>query len=76
MPDAHRELIQALKRQIDELAEQQSHAVRSAIYLGMSRKEGTEYDQRQNNITELIRQLKAIEEMRDSAPRRLSPGSP
>jgi hypothetical protein len=42
MLNAHAELIEALKRQIDELAEQQSHAVRSAIYLGMSRKEGTE----------------------------------
>ena len=61
MPDAH-ELIQALKLQIAELAEEQSHAVRSAIYLGMSRKEGAEYDQRQNKIAELIRQLKALEE--------------
>jgi len=63
MPDLHlKELIRTLELQIEELNEQQSNAVRSAIYLGMSRKEGTEYDQRQNKIAELIRQLKALED--------------
>ena len=63
MPDLENgELIHALKQQIDELTEQQSHAVKSAIYVRMSRKEGTEYDERQNKIAELIRQLKALEE--------------
>lgn len=76
MSDVHGELIQALKLQIDELTEQQSHAVRSAIYLVMSRKERTEYDQRQNKITVLIRQLRALEETPFSGPLRLSPDSP
>ncbi|HTS06064.1 MAG TPA: hypothetical protein VMP68_10820 [Candidatus Eisenbacteria bacterium] len=63
MPDRHvEELVQVLKQQIAELAEQQSQAVRSAIYLGMSRKEETEYDQRQSKIAELVRQLKVLEE--------------
>jgi len=63
MPDRHvEELVQVLKQQIAELAERQSQAVRSAIYLGMSRKEETEYDQRQSKIAELVRQLKVLEE--------------
>jgi polyhydroxyalkanoate synthesis regulator phasin len=56
------EVIQALKRQIDELTEQQSRAMRSAIYIGMSRNEGAEYDERLNKIAELMRQLNALQE--------------
>lgn len=76
MPNARPELIQALKRQIDELSEQQSHAVRAAIYVRMSRKEGSEYDERQNKIAELIRQLAVLEESADGRPASLTPNSP
>jgi len=77
MPDLPiAESIQALKRQIDELHQQQSHAVRSAIYVGMSRKEQNDYDERQNKIAELLRRLKALEESVDSAPAPLIPHSP
>jgi polyhydroxyalkanoate synthesis regulator phasin len=63
MPDLHvEELIQALKRQIGELAEQQSGAMRSAIYIRMSRTERKDYEERQDKLAALIRQLKALEE--------------
>jgi len=56
------ELIQSLKEQIDQLAEEQSHAMRSAVYIRMNRKERKEYDERLDKIAELVRQLKALEE--------------
>jgi lipid II:glycine glycyltransferase (peptidoglycan interpeptide bridge formation enzyme) len=76
MPDLPiAESTQALKRQIDELRQQQSRAVRSAIYVGMSRKEQNDYDERQTQIAELLRRLKALEESVDGAPAPLIPHS-
>ena len=63
MANSHIEkLIHALREQIDQLAEEQSRAVRWAIYVGMSSDEGAEYDRRQKRIAELMRELKMLQE--------------
>lgn len=57
------EIIKRIKQEIDTLAEQQSQAVKWAIYTGMSSETAQEYDQRQKRIRELGRELLALKAM-------------
>ena len=57
------EIIKRIKLEIDTLAEQQSQAVKWAIYTGMSSETAQEYDQRQMRIQELSRELLALDGM-------------
>ena len=57
------EIIKRIRQEIDTLAEQQSQAVKWAIYTGMSSEIAREYDQRQRRIQELSRELQALDGM-------------
>ncbi len=57
------EIIKRIKQEIDTLTEQQSQAVKWAIYTGMSSETAQEYDQRQKRIQELSRELLALDGM-------------
>lgn len=57
------QIIKRIKQEIDALAEQQSQAVKWAIYTGMSSETAQEYDQRQKRIQELSRELQALDGM-------------
>ncbi len=69
MPNKHvEELIQSLKQEMDDLAEQQSRCVRWAVYDGMSRNESAAYDNRQKRISDLARELKELQESGSRRP--------
>lgn len=52
--------IQRLQQEIDSLGQQQAEALKTATFVGMTSDEATEYDERGEKITELIRQLKLL----------------
>jgi len=54
------ETVHRLKEEIDRLNQQQSQALKTATYLGMTPDEAQEYDQRRTRITELVMQLSII----------------
>ena len=54
------ETVHRLKEEIDRLNQQQSGALKTATYLGMTPDEAQEYDQRRSRITELVRHLSII----------------
>lgn len=47
----------ALAKELSELSQQQSEALQSSIYMGMSNEEAAAYDKRAERITELCRRL-------------------
>lgn len=53
--------VHRLKLEIDDLTEQQSRALQSAIYLGMSPEEARRYDGRRKHIMNLIRELRLLQ---------------
>ncbi len=61
------ELMQNIKKEIDQLAEQQSESLKTATYLGMSSEEAREYDDRRDRIAELTRQLESLQDGQRSA---------
>jgi hypothetical protein len=60
-PSKTPEAVHRLKQEIDRLREQQSKALRQAIYARMTPDEAKEYDQRRTRITELVEQLGKLE---------------
>jgi len=54
------ETVHRLKEEIDTLNQQQSEALKTATYLGMTPDEAQDYDQRRSLITDLVRQLSII----------------
>jgi polyhydroxyalkanoate synthesis regulator phasin len=64
-PSETRHVIEHLHNDIKELSEKQSQALQSAIYLGFSRAEKNEYDERVERIEKLRRELAL---MRVNAP--------
>jgi hypothetical protein len=60
-PSKAAEAVHRLKQEIDRLAEQQSKALKQAIYVGMPPDEAKEYDQRHTRITQLAQQLGKLE---------------
>ena len=56
------EAIHRLKEEIDRLTEQQSEALRTATYLGMTTDEAKEYEERKQRILEYVQDLKMLEE--------------
>jgi hypothetical protein len=58
--DSTTEFVHRIKREIDRLAEEQSAALKSAIYLGMSTEHAKAYDERRNRITKVEEKLRAL----------------
>ena len=64
-----------VKGKIDRLTEQQSDALKRAIYLGMTTDEAKKYDERQRQITELVQELTLLEQEPMKVPRKMEPMS-
>ena len=64
-----------VKGKIDRLTEQQSDALKRAIYLGMTTDEAKKYDERQRQITELVQELTLLEQEPMKVPRKMGPTS-
>ena len=62
-----------VKGKIDRLTEQQSDALKRAIYLGMTTDEAKKYDERQRQITELVQELTLLEQGPTKVPRKMDP---
>lgn len=62
--------VHRVKGEIDRLTEQQSDALKRAIYLGMTTDEAKEYDERQRQITELVQELTLLAEEPIKVPRK------
>jgi len=56
------ETIHRLKEEIDKLTEQQTEALKTATYLGMTTDEAKEYEQRREKILGYVDDLKILEE--------------
>lgn len=54
--------IHSLKEEIDKLTLQQSEALNTAIYVGMTPDEAQEYDDRRRRILAYVQDLKMLEE--------------
>lgn len=57
-------LIQRLRQEVAQLTEQQSKALKGAVYVGMTADEAEEYDERRQQITRIISQLMMLEQAR------------
>ena len=53
--------VHQLKQEIDRLTEEQTEALKSATYVGITAEEAQEYDERRKNITRLVKQLALLE---------------
>lgn len=60
-PSNTAELVHRLKEEIDKLTEEQSNALESAVYVGMTPDEAKEYDERRARILKLIDYLAKLE---------------
>jgi hypothetical protein len=60
-PSKTAEAIHRLKQEIGRLTEEQSKALKQAIYVGMTSDEAREYDKRRTRITQLAGQLGKLE---------------
>jgi len=67
--------VHRVKGQLDKLTEQQSAALKRAIYLGMTADEAKKYDQRQRQITELVQELNLLEKETRKVARKIEPKS-
>lgn len=56
------EAIHRLKEEIDKLTQQQTDALRTATYLGMTTDEAKEYEERRDRILKYVQDLKTLEE--------------
>lgn len=56
------EAVHRIKEEIDKLTEQQSEAIKTATYVGMTTDEAKEYDERRDRILKLVRDLATLEE--------------
>jgi hypothetical protein len=60
LPIAPPNFFTGLNRKLNRLAEEQSAALKSAIYLGMSTEHAKAYDERRNRITKLLEKMQAL----------------
>jgi hypothetical protein len=67
--------VHRVKGQLDKLTEQQSAALKRAIYLGMTTDEAKKYDERQRQITELVQELNLLENETRKVARKIEPKS-
>jgi hypothetical protein len=67
--------VHRVKGQLDKLKEQQSAALKRAIYLGMTTDETKKYDERQRQITELVQELNLVERETRKVARKIEPKS-
>jgi hypothetical protein len=56
------ELIARLKRDIEQLTLEQTEALKSATYIGMTPEEARRHDQRRDKITRLTQQLRQLQQ--------------
>jgi hypothetical protein len=56
------ELIDRLKRQIEQLTLEQTDALKSATYVGMTPEEARQHDERREKITQLTQQLRQLQQ--------------
>jgi hypothetical protein len=61
-PSEHLNLIHRLKEEIDRLTEEQTDAMKSATFIGLTTDEAKEYEGRRTRILELVEQLRLLEE--------------
>ena len=54
------EAIHRIKQEIDKLSEQQSEALKTATYVGMTAEEARQYDGRRQQITKLVEELRLL----------------
>ena len=54
------QLLEHLKKDIQDLSEKQLHALQTAVYFGFSREEKNQYDERLDRIGKLRRELALI----------------
>jgi len=54
------EAIHRIKQEIDRLSEQQSEALKTATYVGMTAEKAREYDARRQQITNLLEELRLL----------------
>jgi hypothetical protein len=59
--------IENLRQEIAELKELQNEALRTAVFVGMSREEAREYDARHARIVALTAQLRALPPARENS---------
>jgi hypothetical protein len=55
-----------LKAEFDKLSEEQLHALRAAMYIGMTPKEAKTYDDRRRKITEVARRLSTLRRLQEN----------
>jgi Asp-tRNA(Asn)/Glu-tRNA(Gln) amidotransferase C subunit len=60
-PPEHESAVHRLKEEIDWLTKEQSEALLTATYLGMTPDEAKEYDSRRDKILKLVEQLRQLE---------------
>ena len=60
-PSDHEKAIHHLKEEIVHLTKQQTEALQSATYLGMSPDEAKQYDARRGQILKRVEQLRELE---------------
>lgn len=53
--------VQKIRQQIERLTDEQSEALKTATYLGMTAAEAQTYDARRRQITELVERLRLLE---------------
>ena len=53
--------VHQLKVEIDRLTKRQSETLGHAVYVGMTRQEAKEYDERRKRITSLVQELATLE---------------
>ena len=61
-PSDREKTVHRLKEEIGRLTKQQTEALQSATYLGMSPEEAKQYDARRARILKLVEQLHQLEE--------------
>lgn len=54
--------IHQLKQEIERLGQQQSEALKTATYVGMTPEEARQYDTRRQKITKLVEELKLLKD--------------
>ena len=56
------ETIQRIKQEIERLTAEQTAALKSATYVGMTSEEARQHDARRNRITQLAQQLRQLQQ--------------
>ena len=60
-PESYSSIVYRLKSEIRHLTEEQTDAMETETFIGMTKNETKEYDARRAKIAELVRQLRVLE---------------